>query len=398
MRVLSALLVVACTLAASLCSGQIINGNFESGNVGFTSDYSHRVFSGSNLSEGSYAIVTNPRDVHLSWAIYGDHTTGSGNFLVANGAVNGGDTVVWRQTVPFTSGGRKCFEFWASSTFPVAPSRLFLRVNGQDGPSMQLSSTVGRWSKYACEMQVLPGPLTLEIINANSIVFGNDFAIDDISMPTCPPDSRCSLPYNRTFENGNTDFTSLYDYRVIIGGQMRESSYSVETSPRNVHTSWANYGDHTTGFGKMLVANGSPDTTKYVWSQSLPLTFGSLYRFELWGSSPFGMSPSRLVLSVNGVDVPTVFQMPSQVGFWQVYQADFRVAARGNSVLRIRDLRSEILGNDFAIDDLCVRLLPPEQDPEAEIPEPPSAPSLSERLQASMLRLGASTSGDCRCP
>ena len=56
----------------------IVNGDFESGNTGFTSDYGFRA---DIDMQGTYSVVDDPLDCHSSAASDGDHTTGGGNTL-----------------------------------------------------------------------------------------------------------------------------------------------------------------------------------------------------------------------------------------------------------------------------------------------------------------------------
>src|ERR1035437_1122929 len=84
----------------------VINGNFSGGNTGFTSDYSTSaclLFPYHCLGpEGMYAVGTDPNYYNggfFSYPPYGDHTSGSGNMMVVNGAVTA-NTSVWCETIP----------------------------------------------------------------------------------------------------------------------------------------------------------------------------------------------------------------------------------------------------------------------------------------------------------
>ena len=58
----------------------VTNGDFESGNTGFTTDYSESVgLSGSS----TYVVTTNPASNNGSFQSFGDNTSGSGNGLLA---------------------------------------------------------------------------------------------------------------------------------------------------------------------------------------------------------------------------------------------------------------------------------------------------------------------------
>src|SRR5260221_6626132 len=93
----ASLLVVAGTASAAL----IANGDFESGNTGFSSQYTYvavpdRGGPGGSWLEGTYAIDTNPNNDHALWTSFGDHTTGHGLMMVVNGSPTAG-TEVWKE-------------------------------------------------------------------------------------------------------------------------------------------------------------------------------------------------------------------------------------------------------------------------------------------------------------
>jgi hypothetical protein len=62
----------------------LVNGDFSLGNTGFTSDY---IFTSDILPAGTYCIDTDPHHCHPLAASYGDHTSGTGLMLIANGDV-----------------------------------------------------------------------------------------------------------------------------------------------------------------------------------------------------------------------------------------------------------------------------------------------------------------------
>ena len=89
----SMLFAVAAILAAAhvpnaVAANLISNGDFQSGNTGFTSDYSYNTLnSGPELVEGAYSVVEKAADVHFAWlSNFYDHTLGtsSGRYFVAN--------------------------------------------------------------------------------------------------------------------------------------------------------------------------------------------------------------------------------------------------------------------------------------------------------------------------
>jgi hypothetical protein len=74
----------------------IANGDFELGNTGFTSDYVYSTLGTSNLGECS--IVSDPKLSQSASSSFGDHTSGTGLMLHANGSPNT-NLVAWLESV-----------------------------------------------------------------------------------------------------------------------------------------------------------------------------------------------------------------------------------------------------------------------------------------------------------
>src|SRR5690554_5175122 len=86
-----------------LSNSLVVNGDFSQGNTGFSTAYI--VGTGGPFGQlsnpGTYTINTSPSNVHTNFSICGDHTTGSGNMMIVNGA-NIPGTSVWCQTINVT--------------------------------------------------------------------------------------------------------------------------------------------------------------------------------------------------------------------------------------------------------------------------------------------------------
>lgn len=168
----------------------ITNGNFSSGNTNFSTDYGPGTGGSYGLlsNEGQYAISTSPSLVHNNFTPCGDHTSGSGNMLIANGAGTP-NTNVWCQTVAVTPNTDYLFSCWitnAINTTNVANLQFY--VNGSPIGSVFSTSPTGcSWQQYDDIWN--SGALTTAnicIVNQNTTSAGNDFAIDDISFaPLC---------------------------------------------------------------------------------------------------------------------------------------------------------------------------------------------------------------------
>jgi len=157
----------------------ISNGNFESGNTGFSSNYTYTT--GSLIPEGYYAVDVNPKTHHNSFSACTDHTSGSGKMLIVNGNTTA-NSKIWGQTI--TVKLNKDYAFYAYVT-PVTgsnPPILQFSINGKIlGTPYQSPSTTCTWNKfYAIWNSGSSTTANISIVNQNVIANGNDFAIDDI--------------------------------------------------------------------------------------------------------------------------------------------------------------------------------------------------------------------------
>jgi gliding motility-associated-like protein len=169
----------------SISSSQelVLNSNFSSGNTGFSSSYTY--YSGSVVNEGQYAINTNARNVHPDFRGT-DHTTGSGNFMIINGAPMA-NTPVWCQTINVHPNTVYLFSAWVSSMVISNPATLQFSINGNNlGTTFNAPPVINIWSQFFISWN--SGTDTLAnicVVNQNTISFGNDFALDDISFTEC---------------------------------------------------------------------------------------------------------------------------------------------------------------------------------------------------------------------
>jgi hypothetical protein len=156
----------------------ITNGDFEAGNTGFSSSYSH--VPGNIGGAGTYDTIANPASAHSLATSYGDHTTGSGLMMAVNGSTTPGD-LVWAQTVSVTIGTAYDFAAYISSWFPASPAEMVFSVNGSTIGLLTAPSTTAAWElAFATWNSGGSTSALIEIRNANTASSGNDFALDDL--------------------------------------------------------------------------------------------------------------------------------------------------------------------------------------------------------------------------
>lgn len=157
----------------------IVNGDFEAGNTGFSSDYT---FVSNNSSAQQYGIVTDPSPFNSNFSSFGDHTSGSGNMMVVNGAASA-NQIVWEQTVSVTPDTIFDFSIWVATAVPSNPPELEFLVNSASIGSFTASTTTGIWEEFATTWNSGTATLAnITIIETSLQASGNDFALDDIAF------------------------------------------------------------------------------------------------------------------------------------------------------------------------------------------------------------------------
>lgn len=176
---------VLCLILASpaVQASFIINGDFSSGNTGFTSQY---LYSAGDIGPAqSYDVVTNPansRPNDINPVSYGDHTTGTGLMMAVNGAT-APNQIVWSQSVSVLPNSHYDFELWISSWFPTAPAAIDVRFNGLLIGVANAPSNVAVWQRFTAAWQSgATTSLTITLTNTTLADIGGDFALDDIAL------------------------------------------------------------------------------------------------------------------------------------------------------------------------------------------------------------------------
>ena len=185
----------------------IPNGDFELGNMEFSSEYTYNPVSIWN--PGTYAVVSDAHSVHDNFFCNEDHTSGSGLMLCANGATTP-DTYVWSVTIeniqPDTD---YIISGWVENLAPLVVATLQFKINGEviGQVSANMFSTCD-WEEFSETWNSGDTTkATITITDLNTADNLNDFALDDISLKeviiqsdtvmvyvTDPPTSTFELP------------------------------------------------------------------------------------------------------------------------------------------------------------------------------------------------------------
>ncbi|MBE0543757.1 MAG: hypothetical protein IH623_20625 [Verrucomicrobia bacterium] len=183
--------VAGCALVVNLASANlIVNGDFQSGDTGFNSDYSSTL--GIGFTEGTYAILNNPHGpapYQNPWAAsYFDHTYGdeSGLMMAVNGATVPGMTV-WAQSLSgLTVGQQYVFSLWLSSWVATSGSGnavLDIQIDGLSQATFYAPTTAGVWERRSFAWTAASSSMAFAaIFNTETATYPNDFALDDLAL------------------------------------------------------------------------------------------------------------------------------------------------------------------------------------------------------------------------
>ncbi len=212
----------------------LINGNFESGNSGFTTDYTH---SPTNVTAArSYAVIANPRSAHGLFADMRDHTSGSGLMLVVNGSTTEPAPVVWSQQVNVFRNQTYTFSAWAANLFGSSTSIISVRINGEVlTPEVLVPDEIGRWNEITRTWNSRSATSALiEIVFVSQNFTGNDTALDDFSFSS---DSHSScidpsqIPTDAAYEELQVLATVPGNSNPFLAGQADGVATKSDTAP-----------------------------------------------------------------------------------------------------------------------------------------------------------------------
>lgn len=163
-------------------SNLVANGNFDMGDVDFTSAYQ---YASVNTIEGEYFVGPNPSAWNGGTNPCGDHTTGNGNMLMINGSPQAGLTAWATQPITVTPNTNYAFSLWVTSIDNDPPQAIMqFYIDGVPlGNAAPASSSACSWNMfYATWNSGNNTSATISLIDQVTSRAGNDFALDDISF------------------------------------------------------------------------------------------------------------------------------------------------------------------------------------------------------------------------
>jgi cysteine-rich repeat protein len=181
----------------------VINGDFESGNTDFYSEY---IYSPGYLwPEGTYDVLSDPAHAHGLAVSFGDHTSGAGLMMAVNGENQIAGLTVWSQVVPVAPHRDYLLSAWVATWSDYPPAELQFLVNDVLVGSFTAPVSPGIWEEFSATWSSGSNTTaTIRIVDSNMDASGNDFTLDDLSLA----DSNCGngiLDAGEECDDGNTD-------------------------------------------------------------------------------------------------------------------------------------------------------------------------------------------------
>lgn len=207
------------TSTSSNSTNLIFNGSFNIGNVGFETDY---VFYSPNNPTGiqrSYGIVSNANSWQTGFSACTDHTSGTGNMMVVDGSiVTGGNDKVWCQTIAVAPGQNYTFSYWIQTLATPSPADIDVVISGTIVGSASAPGTTCSWVQRSYVWNS-GSNTTAEIciIDRETALLGNDFALDDLTFVGQPV--ICNLSKTVTITVESPTIPSFEPITPICTGQ-----------------------------------------------------------------------------------------------------------------------------------------------------------------------------------
>src|SRR5882757_4994991 len=128
-----------------------------------------------------FFVGNNPAAWNPSTRSCTDHTSGTGNMLLVNGSPVA-DVKIWCQNIAVTPHTNYVFSAWLQAIHPANPAKLQFYINGKVVADIfSADPTPCTWKQfYMTWNSGKESAINICIVNKNTIIAGNDFALDDV--------------------------------------------------------------------------------------------------------------------------------------------------------------------------------------------------------------------------
>jgi hypothetical protein len=187
-------------LVMTVCGAQanlIVNGDFESGVYGYTTEYTLYSYGAFPFR---YGINTKPGQWDYHFESFGDHTSGSGNMMLidaSGGASGGAGRICWSETVGVAQNTDYTFSAWIAQILAYGIySDVQFEINGTVIGNYAVPVSNTEWRQFTevwNSGSATAATIVIREITGDNGSSGNDFALDDIYLDVPEPATICLL-------------------------------------------------------------------------------------------------------------------------------------------------------------------------------------------------------------
>jgi outer membrane protein OmpA-like peptidoglycan-associated protein len=172
-----------------------------------------------------------------------------------------------------------------------------------------------------------------------------------------------NLIANPNFDEGLKGFYS--DYNRNYTYNWFQGSINVTNNPNQLHNNYRLCLDTThKNLDNMLVVDGAEDRNKIVWQQKIKVETGVDYYFSFFFATLLKPNPAQLEITINNIRLSKPFDYNYQHCKGSVYFCFWNSGIAKEADIKIKAYSTELLGNDFALDNFqfftCKKRIEPE--------------------------------------
>lgn len=346
--------VYVCSAQYMSSTNLVVNGDFSMGDTAFSSGYIYGTGGTWGLlsNPGQYAISTNSNLTHNNFVNCTDHTSGTGNFMIMNGA-SAPNAQVWCQTITILPNTNYVFSAWFMSVVSNSPGILEFSINGSAvGSTFNLTSTTCLWQNFYQTWTSGPTATTATICltSQNVAASGNDFAIDDIYFAqVCDVMDTIQVDFNSfplvdlgndtvicTGNNLNLDVTDSATFTYLWSNGSTNPIQNITNTDSNLWVGVSN-GNCTT-FDTMIVTS-APNPQIDLGPDSIKCPGDTLFLDATWPNSTY-------LWQDNSTD--TTFDVTTAGAYW-VQVTDYCGVASDTVNVSYVQFPLATLGNDTTL-------------------------------------------------
>jgi len=165
--------------------------------------------------------------------------------------------------------------------------------------------------------------------------------------------SSTNLIVNGDFTQGNTGFSTDYQYLANAGQFGVQKAYGIVSSANNWFQGFQSCSSNAPSAGNMMVVDGSTSNNgnDNVWGQTVTVTPNKTYTFSYWLQTIATPNPALIEVKINGV---TIGSSTAPISNCQATQISYTWNSGNNTSAQIEifDRVFVLSGNDFSLDDI----------------------------------------------